>query len=151
MGNRIADMDPLEVSEYWSGIFQDALESTNLVEIVEPKVAMNHFHLLGRVRPENERKLVHGPINDMLNAIQKGDEGFFGKVYFKRSGKLKYAWVFSVGSDDLEALVGRLLEALDDHRPRAKKIDVLESPLLGPSTPQSGANPKGKGAAPVKS
>lgn len=149
------ELSPIETSAYWAGIFKDALESTKLVEIVESEHALNQIHLSGRVRSENEGKIVHGPISKMLDVVGPRG-GFFGKAYFKRKDQLRYAWVFSLASDDLEGLIKRILEALEEFIEVAPKIDIMESPLLGPSTPMGEVSagkpgPGKRGAVPLRS
>jgi hypothetical protein len=62
-------------------------------------------------------------------------------------GLLRYGWVMTFASKDLKETARLVCEAIDSVVPR---YEVMESPLLGPGTPQ-GQGPGGrKGAAPIR-
>lgn len=146
---------PIEHAEQLARILADALESTGLIEIIEPKAAVNTIHLMARVQRQHERDVIHTIARNMLQSVAAHEEIYIGKSFFLRNGKMRYAWVFSVASDNLEDLVDVLVasieESYDDHEEEAtlKKVDVMEAPLLGPRTPQSSSYPGARGASPT--
>jgi hypothetical protein len=151
---REKSLSPIEVAEELAKLMEKSLEATGLVQVVEKQVHIKQVHLLCRVRQENERLVVHGPIDAMTECADEYPELkaelFFGKSYFRKGGKLRYGWVFSFGSDDIVKLTEEMCDALLDVHNRVR-ADVMEAQLVGPSTPKGSVGPGGfKGAAPVR-
>lgn len=151
VGQDVNEFDALEVSpgedaEHVAGIIANALEKSGWVEIVDVKSAVGQVHLLGRVKPENERNVVHRLMENVLAKSDGKCETFFGKSYFRDSGKMKYGWAFSFASNNLREAAHAVTDAIAEVVPR---IEVMEAPLLGPSTP-SGSVGGSKGAAVVR-
>lgn len=149
-------MSPIEVAEALANIMAERLESTGLIQVVERQFHIKQIHLLCRVRQENERLVVHGPIDVMAECSddfpELKAELFFGKTYFRKGGKLRYGWVFSFGSDDVVKLIEEMCDSLVETR--RGKIDVMEAVLVGSPTPQGsvvGSSGGGtKGASPLR-
>lgn len=155
---RDGSLSPIEVSEELAKLMEQRLEATGLVQVVEKQVHIKQIHLLCRVRQENERLVVHGPIDVMTECADDFPdlkaELFFGKSYFRKGGKLRYGWVFSFGSDDIVRLIEEMCDSLHDVHSRIRG-DVMEVALVGPPPPKGavmGAGGAGgsKGAAPVR-
>lgn len=153
LGQSVHDFDPDNVSpqeyaEHLGGIVANTLENTRLVEIVEVSAAAGQVHLLGRVKQENERTLVHEVIDSILRQADDIGELFIGKQYFLRDKKLVYGWVFSYGANDLKEATRMVCDAINEAVP---PMEVLESPLVGPGTPAGSIGGRGaKGASPVR-
>ena len=150
--SRSSDESPEEYARRQAHVLKQALERTKLVEIKEVQVMVNQVHLLGRVKTENEPKLIRGPIKAMWlrsNINKKKENLTTSKSYFGVNDDLKYGWTFSAGSDNLEDLVGRLCSALDDSDIEAK-VELEEAVLLGPATPAGSVTGGKKGASLVK-
>lgn len=136
---RDSSLSPIEVAEELADIMSARLEGTGLVQIVEKQFHIKQVHLLGRVRQENERLVVHGPIDIMAECGEDfpelKPELFFGKTYFRKNGKLRYGWVFSFGSDDITALIEAMCDSLTDISGRGR-IEVMEANLYGTPPPR---------------
>lgn len=141
-------LSPEEISAKYASVFAQALESTGLIQVVEIKTMVQQFHILARLRnPKRERDLIYGPIEQMLrNGYDKGVL-FFGKEYLLKEGELAYAWVFSVGAEDFEDVIPTLCDTIA-YREKPK-LDVMEMPMLGKSTPMSSESTRGRGWTPV--
>ena len=143
------DLGPQDIAAKLAERLKNSLEATDCVLIIETKVAVNQLHLLARVKKDTERDLIYGPVKEMLKVVKKGEDFFFGKSYFMRNNKLKYAWVFSVGAMDIEAMVSRLIDAIGSATRRSMpKVDIMDIPLLGQQAPIS-TRIGMKGAMPV--
>jgi len=145
---------PMAISERLARRLTQALENTGLIEIVEPRAAVGQIHLLARIRKEGEKAFLYGPGKLILSALKKfpRTDIFIGKSFFIRADDLRYAWVVSIGSDQLEECVELVVNALGaEFEPAPKrKLDLSETPLLGPAAPQSATRPGARGAAPVR-
>lgn len=129
------------VTDHYAGMLAAAINKTGLGEVVETQTAFGQIHLLCRVAKEKQADWVHKIGYNMLLAKKEGGfELFFGNEYFLRNGALRYAWMISCGSKDVQDMVSRLCLSIDAVIPRR---EVLEAPLLGPGTPQSGNGKKG--------
>jgi len=136
---RKASMGPMEVAEELTNIMAARLEATGMIQVVEKQFHIKQVHLLCRVRQENERLVVHGPIDIMTECAddfpQFKAELFFGKTYFRKNGKLRYGWVFSFGSDDIVGLIEEMCDSLTDVS-KKRKVDLMEAPLFGSPPPR---------------
>lgn len=142
-------MNPEEISAQYAAAFSEALESTGLVQVVEIKTMVQQFHILARLKnPKRERDLIYGPIEQMLRNCQDKGVLFFGKEYLLKDGGLVYGWVFSVGAEDFEDVVPTLCDTVT-YREKTK-VDVMEMPMLGRSTPQSSDATGGRGWQPTR-
>jgi len=143
------DLSPKDQAEHTAQRTAAAFEATKLIEIVEVKASPGQVHLLGRVRHDDEKEFLRSVVLPTLMAMS-GDEadGHLCQQYFLKNGSLRYGWVISFASNNLKATACKIAEALEPAIPR---MEVLESPLQGPSTPQSGGQTTGRrGAAPVR-
>jgi len=139
------DIGPQEQAEHLANLVAKTLEDTDLVDIVEVQASLGQIHVLGRVRQDNERPLVHGVVkNILLRCNDIKCDPHIGKIFFLKNKRLVYGWIFSFASDDLFTAAQAICEAVFEIIPRK---EVLESPLLGPSTPQSDG--VSKGARPI--
>ena len=141
-------LSPEEISARYAETFSRALESTELVQVVEIKTMVQQFHILARLKnPKRERDLIYGPIEQMLRNAQDRGVLFFGKEYLLKDDNLVYGWVFSVGAEDFEDVIPILCETITyREKPR---VDVMEMPMLGKPTPMSTDATKGRGWSPV--
>ena len=147
------DISPEEMAEHTASRVASALEATKMFGVVEVKAGIGQVHIMGRVKREHERRWAEGVVYPMLLTMDKSEEcnGFIGKQYLLKEGKslesMKYAWVISFASNDLRKSALDLCTSFEATVPR---VEVTESPLMGPSTPQSGGQRSGrKGASPV--
>lgn len=142
------NLSPQEYAEHAAQTMARILESTTLIEVVEVHASVGQVHLLGRVKAENEKKFVETVVKSSLIAMDKTCDGFIGKQYMLRNGRMLYGWVFSFGAEDLKSAARAIADAIDVIVPRR---EIVEVPLVGPPAPQSGGQKSGKrGAHPVR-
>jgi len=155
LGQNVDEFKPPELgdddfADHTAKMTANAIEATKLIEIVEVKAGVGQVHLLGRVKIDNERAFMEKVVSPVLDAFfDCGADGFVGKQYFKRKrGQLpRYGWVISFASNSIREAANTICTALEDAIPH---LEVMEAPLSGPSTPQSGGQRSGrKGAAPI--
>lgn len=143
------DLTPEEYAEHTANLTANAFQATGLFEVVEVKAGVGQVHLLGRVKQDDERAFLDKVITPVLKAMDASHEceGHICKQFILKNGRTKYAWTVSFAANNLKAAAYAICEAI---QPAIPKLEVMESPLVGPSTPQ-GAGPRGgrKGAAPV--
>jgi hypothetical protein len=121
------------------------MERTGLLKVVEIKEAPGQSHLMCRVDPKNERELVRKVVEPILRASYKKFDLFFGKQYFLKDGRdMVYAWVLSLGAEDLDGAVKAIGKVLELVLP---DFEVMEMPLSGPSAPRGGVMVMGTGAS----
>jgi hypothetical protein len=136
--NRVdySDMGPLEVANVLGKLFGAALDSTGLFELVETQTAIAQIHILGRVRPADEKEWVN-----LGYAIMEGtgDIGlsFWGKSFFLRNGRRKYGWQVSMGGDDLHRVVGSCCEVIQQFIEGDSPVDLDSVPILGSAEPSA--------------
>jgi len=144
------DLTPEEYAEHTANLTANAFQATKLFEIVEVKAGVGQVHLLGRVKQEDERAFMEKVVTPVLKAIEASREceGHICKQFFLKNGKVKYAWTVSFAANNLKAAAHAICEAISIAVPR---LEVMESPLVGPSTPIGGGAGGGrKGATPVR-
>jgi hypothetical protein len=145
-----SDLSPQELAEQIGRTVAKAVERTGLMVIVEVKVSLGKVHFLGRVTDENKKSFIQDFSKAVwAKTIAAGVDVFVGTQYFPYKGdvnNIKYGWVFAFSSEDLEEAAKAICSAADEVQP---KVEVMESPLVGPATP-SGGRGRGKGAAPVR-
>jgi hypothetical protein len=136
-----------DYTEHTAGQTANALQSTKLFEVVEVKTGIGQIHLLGRVKQDNERAFLDKVVVPILKVLEKYD-GHICKQFLLKNGDLKYAWSVSFAAEDIRAVAHEVCNAIAAAVP---KLQVMEAPLVGPSTPQ-GAGPRGgrKGASPIR-
>jgi hypothetical protein len=142
-----------DYTEHSAGIIANALDRTGLVEIYEITVEKtNQFVLSARVKTESEKDF----ITKILRSIQMKTYGqmetFFCQHYFikeLKGGKLQqvFSWKLAFGGIESRDAAKLVSEAIDDIIP---KMEVMESPLLGPGTPQGVVGGKSKGASTIR-
>jgi len=135
-----------EYAEHAAGIVAKALEDTNLIEIVEMQPTASQINLLGRVKQENEKKLVHSVVFSILKRCNGFSEPHIGKIFFLKNDKLVYGWIFSFSTTDMKTTVQSICQAIEEVAP---KKEVLEAPLVGPNPPTGSIGGR-KGASPIK-
>ena len=146
---REPDLSSQDQAEHTAQMTARAYESTKLIEIVEVKAAPGQVHLLGRVQRNNEKTFMEKVALPTLKAMT-GDEadGHLCKQFFLKNGSLRYGWCISFASNNLKGTAYKIAEALE---PVAPRLEVMEAPLQGAGTPQSGGQTTGRrGAAPVR-
>jgi hypothetical protein len=144
------DLTPEEYAEHTANQTANAFQSTKLFEVVEVKAGVGQVHLLGRVKQDDERDFLEKVITPVLKAIEASHEceGHICKQFILKNGKTKYAWTISFAANNLRAAAHAICEAVSTAVPR---MEVMESPLVGPATPAGGGAGGGrKGAAPVR-
>jgi len=143
------DISPQEYAEHTAQQTASAFEATKLIEIVEVKAGIGAVHLLGRVKKDNEKTFMEMVVHPVLRAMSESDaDGFVGKQFFLKNGAVKYGWVISFSSNNLRQAAYNIAEALEPAIPR---LEVMESPLVGPGAPQSGGSTSGRrGASPLR-
>jgi len=142
------NLSPQEYADHTAQTMARVLESTSLIEIVEVHASVGQVHLLGRVKAENEKKFVETVVKNSLIAMEKTSDGFIGKQYMLRNGRMLYGWVFSFGAEDLRGAARSIADEVEALVPRR---EIIEVPLVGPAAPQSGGAKSGKrGAHPVR-
>ena len=139
-----------DYADHTAKMMANALEVTRLIEVVEVQAGVGKVHLLGRVKMENERVFMDKVVDPILDAFfDCNADGFVGKQFFKKKkgGPKKYGWVISFGSENLRDVANTICMAVEESVPR---LEVMEAPLVGPSTPQSGGQRSGrKGASTI--
>jgi hypothetical protein len=138
------NLSPQDYAEHTAQVIARILESTGLIEIVEVHASVGQVHLLGRVKAENEKRYVDTVVKNSLLAMRKVCDGFIGKQYLLREDRMVFGWVFSFGSEDLKRAAQAVADALDTLVPRR---EVMEAPLIGPPSPQSGGQTSGRRGA----
>jgi len=144
------DIGPEEYAEHMANVLANALQATKIFGVVEVQAGVGQVNVMGRVRRDRERVFLDKVVAPVLVMMDKVDdvEGFIGKQFLVRDGAVKYAWVISYASNDLKSATFAVCQAFESAIPR---MEVTESPLMGPSTPQSGGASTGrKGASPVR-
>ena len=151
------DLSPEDLTQHTANLIANALDATGLIEVREIQANLvNQVHILARVQARNAREAANKIVDTVIMRTDDDPsiEAFLGKQYLrkKKQGqprkKLCFAWVFSFGSKDLHHMVTVVCNAIEESTPR-KRLDVLESPLMGPGTPIS-TGPGSRGARPVK-
>jgi hypothetical protein len=147
------EISPEEFAEHIASRVAGALEATKMFGVVEVRAGVGQVNIMGRVKREHERRWAEDVVYPMLLVIEKSEDcnGFIGKQYLLKEGKslesMKYAWVISFASNDLRKSASDICSSFEAAVPR---VEVTESPLMGPGTPQSGGQRSGrKGASPV--
>ena len=142
------ELSAQEFAEHTANLTANAFAATQIFEVVEVKAAVGQIHLLGRVKKDFDKVFVEKVITPVLHAIDKTDgcEGHLCKQFLLKGGKTKFAWTISFAANDLRSAAHAVCNAISDAIPRR---EVMESPLVGPSTPV-GSKLGRKGAAPVR-
>lgn len=147
------ELSPEDLAQHTANMMANALEATKMFEVVEVKSGIGQIHILGRVMREKERVFTEKVVHPVLVVMETDADcnGFIGKQFLLKGGRsienMKYAWVISFASNDLRSAASKVSYAFEPAIPR---VEVVESPLMGPSTPQSGGQISGrKGASPV--
>ena len=147
------DIGPEEMAEHMAKMVANAFEATGLIEIVEVQAGIAQVSLMGRIKGKKEGTWLTSVVDPVLRAMATSCDGHIGKSYIlkppdPKTGKMKFGWVIAFASNDLRDAAMRICEALEPSTPH---LEVTESPLLGPGTPQSGGQGSGrKGASPVR-
>jgi hypothetical protein len=137
-----SDLGPGAVAEALAKLLADTLENTGLIEIKEIQVAVNQIHMLGAVKPENEKDYVDNCGFPMEERAEHLGMINFGKSYFRKKGARKYGWHLSLASDDLIAMVREACLALTDY----SESDGPREPHFPESVPILGAAPESSGS-----
>jgi hypothetical protein len=143
------EITPEEFAEHTANMVANALSATKMFEVVEIKAGIGQVHIMGRVKREKERNFMDRVIVPILKVMDGSDDcnGFVGKQFLLKAGLAKYAWVISFASNDLRHAASVVCSSFEGAAPR---VEVVEAPLAGPGTPQSGGRGTGRrGAAPV--
>jgi hypothetical protein len=147
-----------ELAEHYASAIARGLQDTGLIEITESKVSPNgtgggRIDYMGRVKKANQGKFVKGgPVELLLRRLKGVCDIFAGIEFFlNNEDQIRYAYVISMGSDNLELTMKAVSEALENCGPA---MVVTESPLLGDGTPQGslaqGRGHGSRGAQPIK-
>ena len=154
-GFKAPDISAEEFAEHMANMFANALTATKLFEVVEVKAGVGQVHIMGRVKNDKERLFMERVGNAVLDVqLDHADicTVFLGKQMIRKELSLKsrttkFAWVLSYASNDLRQATNLICRSFEQSVP---KLEVMESPLMGPGSPQSGGRGTGrKGASPV--
>ena len=147
-GYEAPEISPKEVTEHLAQRVAAALEQTGLIEIVKVQANLvNQIHIMARVHLKDERKVANEVIYNILRRTEGVCKQHMGKQFLLKNERMAYALVFSFGSDDIRKAAHAVCDAITEVMP---PMEVIESPLMGGGTPQSGGRKSGKkGAAPV--
>jgi hypothetical protein len=144
------DLTPEEYAEHTANQTANAFQATKLFEVVEVKAGIGQVHLLGRVRQGDERAFLDRVITPVLKAMEdtRECEGHVCKQFILKNGQTRYAWTISFAANNLREAAHAICKAI---APAIPKLEVMESPLVGPATPVGGGAGGGrKGAIPVR-
>jgi len=146
-----SNMGPEELATAMAHVLIKALGSTGMYTAVDVQVAVNQFHILGRVREDNEARLVEEYGFPMLESVLGRSTTFFGKSFFLKDGHRRYGWQISVGADDLVSVVRDMCLAIE----RSTETGVLDIepgtiPMLGTPEPKGDVVSGRRGVAVVK-
>lgn len=142
------DLSAQDFAEHTANATANAFAATKMFEVVEVKAAVGQVHLLGRVKKDFDKAFVEKVIDPVLRALDRTDgcEGHLCKQFLLKDGVTKFAWTISFAANDLRSAAHAVCDAI---APAIPKIEVMESPLMGPGTPV-GSKGGRKGAAPVR-
>lgn len=145
------DLTPDDYAAHTANQAANAFQATQLFEVIEVKAGVGQIHLLGRVKQDNEKDFLDKVVTPVLKVIEESNGGWechICKQFLRKNGKTKYAWTISFAAVELRQAAHAICSAINASSP---KREVLEAPLVGPSTP-AGGGPRGgrKGAAPVR-
>lgn len=144
------EISPEEFADHMASIVANSLAATKMFEVVEVQSGIGQVHVMGRVKKEKERPFVPSVVRPILKVMKHSDNcnGFVGKQFILNDNdEVRYAWIVSFSSNDLRRATSDICQSFEAVSP---KLEVTESPLLGPGTPQSGGQKTGKrGAAPL--
>ena len=139
------DLTESDLAEHYAGALARALESTNYFEVIEVFADNGEVHITGRVKRDNEKQFLQKCVKEMLRIEQtKICQMLIGKRYLLRSDSVLYAWSVAVSSKRLKEATHALCNCLDALQPRR---EIVESPLMGSASPQSGGQTTGKKGA----
>ena len=141
-----SEVGPEEYAEHKANVLANVLQSTQIFDVVEVQAGIGQINVMGRVRRDKERVFLDKVVTPVLTVMHKTDdiEGFVGKQFILRDEAVKYAWVISYASDNLQKATQLICQSFEAIIPRT---EVTESPLMGPSTPQSGGIKSGRKGA----
>ena len=137
--------------EHYANMIANALEATGLItKVKEVKFAVGQMYFLCRVDKAAARRFVRGPGEGALRRFKGHCQVFVGTQYFidEDTDELRFGWLVGFTFDPTE--LREVVEGIDAVLSKyTSKIEVLESPLMGPGTPSGGPG-RGKGAAPIR-
>jgi hypothetical protein len=146
-----SNMGPEELATSMAHVLIKAMGETGVFTAVDLQVAVNQFHILGRVKEENEARLVEEYGFPMLESVLDRATLFLGKSFFLKDGHRRYGWQISVGADDLVAVVRDMCLALE----RSTEAGILDIdpgtiPMLGNPEPVGDVKSGRRGVSVVK-
>lgn len=154
-GQAVSEFDAPELSarefaEHTAKQTASAVQATQIFEVVEVKANVGQVHILGRVKKDADAQFVDKVVTPILRAIRDTDgcEGHLCKQFLLKNEATKFAWTISFAANDLREAAHAVVDAI---KPAIPRVEVMESPLRGPSTPQGAQGKSGrKGASPVR-
>jgi len=126
-----------EEVDHYASMFARAIESTKLADVVELNTAeVGQIHILARVKRHNEKLWIDKIVDAILLVCEKDNiDQHICKQFFRRHGKKKFGWMISYGATDIKTATISICSSIEELVP---KHEVLEAPLIGRGTPQSG-------------
>lgn len=124
------------------------LEATKLFDPVEVQAGTAAVHIMGRVKKQDEKVFVDEVIYPLLKRSEElGVGGYIGIQYFLKGGALRYGWVISFQSNSVLSFQSDAYSLCDSFAQAVVVNEVMEAPLMGRSTAQSGGRSSGRKGA----
>lgn len=144
-------MGPEELATSMAHVLVKALTETSMYSAVEVQVAVNQFHILGRVKEENEARFMEDYGFPMLESVVGRATTFLGKSFFPKDGHRRYGWQISVGADDLIGVVKDMCLAIESSTDTGYlAIEPDTVPILGKPEPKGDVKAGRRGVSMVK-
>jgi len=155
------DLSPEKVADHLSRATASVLESTGLIEIKEISSSVGQCHFFGRVKDDDKKRWAALKKN-ILVVMRFECDGFMGTqdILELKPGASedsrnpddynhKFGHLVSIGAKDLKHAVEEVCKMVIDNTPR-NHAEVMEAPMAGAGSPQSGGPKTGrKGAHPT--
>ena len=140
--------DPQDDTDKVANILASAFEATKIIEVVETQVSVGQIHFMCRIHPKNEKDVVHSICRPMLIDTKGKCDVFFGKQYIlSKDNEVRYAWVISIGSDNLDQACKIICGIIERILPKSDK--EITVPILGGAAPQGSVKSGCRGASPT--
>ena len=142
------NMTPEKYASRYTDLAAGVMERTGMFQAVSLRPEAGQVNVMGRVTKDQEGDWINQVVKPTALALEGKCESFFGKQYFPRDGKFKFAWVIAFKSKTELREVTRIF--CDTVAKAVPTVEVMESPLSGGAAPQSGGRASGRrGAHPI--
>jgi hypothetical protein len=135
-------------SEHVFGVIATELERTKLLQIAEKEHRdTGKFDYLCRVKGDQIRVFQHRLLEPLHRAAKGNFEIYTAHEFFLKDDRWVQGWHLYFAGADSREMARIITSTIEDNFPRP---EVIESPLMGPGSPQSGGRGTGrKGVAAV--